>query len=102
MERKFDQAIDTLKQATTLNPKSEWPWRVMGVAYKDRRDYDKALEMLGKANEVDTYKVSFREIAEVLRIKGEYDKALENVDQALKLDNQYSDAYVTKAADPVR
>ena len=30
MERKYDQAIETLKQATVINPKSEWPWRVAG------------------------------------------------------------------------
>ena len=53
MEHKYDQAVEALKQATTINPKSEWPWRVMGIAYKDRRDYDKALEMFGKANEVE-------------------------------------------------
>jgi tetratricopeptide (TPR) repeat protein len=98
IERKYDRAIDTLKQAATINPKSEWPWRVMGVTYKDRLDYDKALEMFGKANEVDTYKVSFREIADVLRLKSEYDKATENVDQALKMDDKYADAYITKAA----
>ena len=98
MERKYDQAIDTLTQATTINPKSEWPWRVMGVAYKDRRDYDKALEILGKANEVDAYRVSFREIADVLLMKGEYDKALENIDHALTLDDGYADAYITKAS----
>ena len=98
MEHKYDQALEALKQATTINPKSEWPWRVLGVAYKDRRDYDKALEMFGKANEVHSTRLSFREIADVLRMKGEYDKALENVDQALKLDDQYTDAYITKAA----
>lgn len=98
MERKYDQAIETLKQATTINPKSEWPWRVLGIAYKDRRDYDKALEMFGKANDVSSSRLSFREIADLLRTKGDYDKALDSVDQALKLDDKYTDAYITKAA----
>ena len=98
MEHKYDQAIDTLKQATTINPKSEWPWRVLGLVYKDRLDYDKALEMFGKANEVLSSRLSFREIADLLRLKGEYDKALDNIDQALKLDDKYTDGYVIKAA----
>ena len=98
MERKYDQAVETLKQATAINPKSEWPWRVLGIAYKDRRDYDKALEMFGKANDVSSSRLSFREISDLLRMKGEYDKALDNIDQALKLDDKYADGYVTKAA----
>lgn len=98
MERKYDQAVDALKQATIMNPKSEWPWRVLGIAYKDRRDYDKALEMFGKANEVLSSRLSFREIADLLRMKEDYDKALDNIDQALTLDDKYTDGYLTKAA----
>ncbi len=97
-ERKYDQAIDALKQAATINPKSEWPWRVMGSTYKDRLDYDKALEMFARANEIHATKWSFYQIAYVFQTKSEFDKALENIDQALKLDEKYADAYLTKAS----
>jgi tetratricopeptide (TPR) repeat protein len=98
MGHKYDQAMDALKQAIAIDPGSEWPLRVQGIVYKDRRDYDKALEMLAKANEVHATTLSFREIAEILQVKGEFDKALENVDRALKLNDKYTDGYLTKAS----
>jgi tetratricopeptide (TPR) repeat protein len=96
-QHKYDQAINVLAQATSINPKSEWPWRALGIAYKARRDYEKALGALGKANDLGKTQWSFYHIADLLRIKGEYSKALENIDQALQLDSTYVDAYTAKA-----
>jgi tetratricopeptide (TPR) repeat protein len=98
MQRKYEQAIDVLKQATSIDAHSEWPWRVLGVTYRDNHDNEKALEVFLKANDLGKTQWSFQNIANLLRMKHDYDNALENANEALKLDDTYIDGYTTKAA----
>jgi len=97
LRNEYDKAINILTQAASLNQKSEWPWRVLGFTYRDKQDADKALEAFSTANSLSETKWSFFEISKLLMDKQKYDHALENADHALKMDDQYVDAYMTKA-----
>ena len=43
-KEKFDRAIDYYKKAITLDPDYLNAWLCLGIAYRQKKEYDKAIE----------------------------------------------------------
>ena len=51
-----DEALTYLDESITLNPKNEFPWRLKGIIYENKEDFDKAIEYVNKALKLDNKK----------------------------------------------
>jgi tetratricopeptide (TPR) repeat protein len=97
MERAFDEAIPLLQKASALDPKNEWPHRVLGYAFLDREDYGKAAPAFEAAIGLEPKAGAFQGLAKVYYATEKYDKTIEDARKALGLDPDYVDAYLSLA-----
>ena len=88
------QAIEYLNNAVRLDPDYSPAYNNLGLAYKQKGDYDKALEYFQKALKLDLKQVGpwhtevairYNNLAMTYEYKGEYDKAIAYYEKALAM-----------------
>lgn len=73
-----EEVFNLSKKALDLNPKSPIVWGYMGTAYKNKKEYDKAIECCKKAIELDPdYVYAWNNMGIAYDDIKEYDKAIE-------------------------
>ena len=84
------KALDELSEALRLNPKEEdipSIYSYMGVCFKEREQYKKAIDVLRKAEQYDDERTDVYNLLGFCFYKlGEYEKAIKCFQQVLKLD----------------
>lgn len=84
--KRFDDAIDTVKQALKIDPLSPIISLTMATAYYQARRYDEAIEALLKGLEIDPNHSSLRsKLAEAYLQKGIYETAVNEMQEAVSL-----------------
>ena len=82
-----EDVFNLSKKALDLKSKSPITWHYMGGAYKNKKEYDKAIECSEKAIELDPkYAQPWNNMGIVYEDKKEYDKAIECYKKAIKID----------------
>ena len=83
----FTLMVSKLKiQAAKETNESTWPY-LAAMMYVQNKDYKKALELYKEANHKDASPVIYRRISDCYFELGEYDEALNNVNQAINMDS---------------
>ena len=83
----FTWMVSKLKiQAAKETNESTWPY-LAAMMYVQNKDYKKALELYKEANHKDASPVIYRRISDCYFELGEYDEALNNVNQAINMDS---------------
>lgn len=83
----FTLMVSKLKiQAAKEANESTWPY-LAAMMYVQTKDYKKALELYKEANHKDASPVIYRRISDCYFELGEYDEALNNVNQAINMDS---------------
>ena len=83
----FTLMVSKLKiQAAKEANESTWPY-LAAMMYVQNKDYKKALELYKEANHKDASPVIYRRISDCYFELGEYDEALNNVNQAINMDS---------------
>lgn len=87
-------AIDYLRNAATLRPKSPDPLYILGMHYQDNNEPDKALSVYQEILQIDsTFKLAHYNSGYVhLVYKSDYQQAIDAFSRAIKLDAEYVDA----------
>ncbi|MBI3600012.1 MAG: tetratricopeptide repeat protein [Nitrospinae bacterium] len=114
LDKQYDEAIDAYTKAVMLNPDADGAYVNRGNVYLQTEQYDKALEDYNKASEVldrtfdrnnpnlniEVYANVFWNIAlnrgYVYEKKGEYDKAIEYYNSAIKFKSDNANAYFNR------
>lgn len=79
---RYDDAIEIYKMLNEKTPKWSCPWRHRGEAYWKKGDLDNAIMSLEKAIETrETHYDAYVMLAEVLRDRGDYARALETLEK---------------------
>ena len=83
----FTLMVSKLKIQAAKEPnESTWPY-LAAMMYVQNKDYKKALELYKEANHKDASPVIYRRISDCYFELGEYDEALNNVNQAINMDS---------------
>lgn len=87
-------AIDYLRNAASLRPKSPDPLYVLGMHYQDNNEPDKALSVYQEILQIDsTFKLAHYNTGYVYLVyKSEYQPAIDAFSRAIKIDPDYVDA----------
>jgi len=87
-------AIDYLRNASQIRPRSPEPLYILGMYYQDNDDPDRALGVYREIIQIDpAYKFAHYNTGYIYLVyKQEYQKATEAFTKALELDPEYSDA----------
>lgn len=88
-EDKFEEAINCLEKAVDLDPEHGLAYRILGICYKKAEKYDSAIASLQKAIGIRSSSISYAELADIYRTKGEYALAIDFVNKALKANPDY-------------
>ena len=75
----FDGAIDCLREAARINPNESPVWLALGITYQLNEDWDRSIEALKKAIQIDSdYVLAFNSLAMTQKRMGELEKAIHN------------------------
>ncbi|HLO90132.1 MAG TPA: tetratricopeptide repeat protein [Lentimicrobium sp.] len=87
-------AIDYLRNAASLKPKSPDPLYILGMHYQENGAPDKALSVYQEIIQVDsTFKLAHYNTGYIYLVyKGDYQSAIDAFSRALKIDPEYADA----------
>lgn len=87
-------AIDYLRNAASLRPKSPDPLYILGMHYQENGAPDKALSVYQEILQIDsTFKLAHYNTGYVYLVyKGDYQSAIDAFSRAIKLDPEYVDA----------
>ncbi len=86
-EDRYDECLEAVDQACALDPEAGWPHRIAGLTHLQRRDYDRAETAFRRCIEFYAQdKVSWRHLTDLHRDRGEFDQAMECVQQRLRFD----------------
>ena len=96
----YEKAIDALNKSLDLNSNNASAWLSLGVSYKDKAvpDFDRAIEYetkalnLGGLSNADT-STAYTIIGFSYGNKGNYDKAIENLNKAIDIDPKNAQAW---------
>lgn len=92
MAKKFDEAIEQYQKCVDLDPNHLIPRSNQAVCYVEKKDYQKAHEILDEAikiyKECDFDKRSFEDYAKILEKKGRVYVLQNDIDNALDYYNQ--------------
>jgi Tfp pilus assembly protein PilF len=97
----YDLSLQHFQKALTINPKFSEARNNMGVLYVQLREWDLALQCFQKAVDDILYKTphfAYHNIGSVYFHKGQYLKAIENYQKALRLEPTYLQAYYDLAS----
>lgn len=83
-QKKYDDAIDALRQASALKPDSEKAFNFLGIAYFMKKNYLEALTCFQKASAINpAYAAAVCNLGNLQFEMGEVDKALATLSQAI-------------------
>ena len=100
--KQYNQTIDSCLMAIELDPVAYTPFRTLGATYIELEKYDSAVEYLNQALEksrgdhAEDLDVTYHNLSYSLLNIGDYEEALINIDNAIKL-NPVSDDYRLRA-----
>lgn len=93
-EGKLDEAIDALQRSLEINPDFLPAMEILGFTLLDMGDYDGALRQLSNVLINNAYSVKARiGIARVYLLKGDFQKAVDELDIALTVEPANADAH---------
>ena len=96
-QEKWDEAIETLTRFIEEYPSYQnvvLAYNYRGIAYREKREYDRAIEDLNKAIELGSNNaIDYNTRGTVYGEKGEYDRAIEDFDTAIELKPDFAKAY---------
>jgi tetratricopeptide (TPR) repeat protein len=95
-----DKAIECFNKAISIKDYNtkEFAYLNLGTAYQNKGMYDKAIEVLMKAMEINPeFPKSYNDLGVILFLKEEYDEALKNFLKAIELNKDYAKAYYNVA-----
>lgn len=110
-QEKYEEAVGWLEKAIALDRDNEWAIRVMGFAYSDigERDkadkakskaaYDTAVAFLNRAIRIKPTQWSHTQLGEIYSALGDDQKAMLNLEKAIEVDPRYEPAYT--ALEPI-
>ena len=100
---RYDQAIRDFTQAIKADPKFTWSYVARGHAYAYKKDFVRAFADQETAIRMETTEVTYTGRAVDLIQAGAYDRAIADLDQALRINAKYfyghlyrGDAYLKK------
>lgn len=96
LELDFDLALDFINQGISLNPEFHWLYLEKGIILNKIKRYDDAIECLSKITNNNLALTSL-EIAKSYLGKQQYDQALNYIDRAIEIDQEYELAFYEKA-----
>lgn len=87
-------AIDYLRNAASLRPKSPDPLYILGMHYQDNNQPDKALSVYQEIIQIDsTFKLAHYNTGYIYLVyKSDYQQAVDAFSRAIKIDSEYVDA----------
>jgi len=87
-KKDFDLAIQYFEQAIKLDPGYVMAYYNMGLTYKDKGEYAKAIQCFEKAIDLndDNSFIYYIDLGKVYKEKGDYAKAIQSFDKAIELD----------------
>lgn len=92
---KYDEAIVEYTQAVRLNPRSADNRYSLGLAYlSDGRLKEAENQFIEVSHLTPNSPVGFFGRGQVFRAQGQYDKALEQLNKAVRIDRQFANAYL--------
>jgi tetratricopeptide (TPR) repeat protein len=95
----MDQSLAEMKLAVELDPISFVGNQFLGYDYYWSRDYDRAIELLGKMIELEPNRPDLRDrLADSYAMKGEYDKAALEYGEELRLEGKLDQAQALRRA----
>ncbi len=68
--RRYDQMVERLRQMVDMDPNQNMPHAFLGLAYEQRREYDKAIAELQRAYRLDDETVTLAQLGHVYAIAG--------------------------------
>ncbi len=91
-------AVDYLRNAATLQPKSPDPLYILGMHYQENGEPDKALSVYQEIIQIDsTFKLAHYNIGYIYLVyKNEYSNAIDAFRKAIIIDPEYTDAIYNK------
>ena len=93
-EGKLDEAVDALQRSLEINPDFLPAEEMLGFALLDMGDYDRALRQLSTVLTNNAYSVKARiGIGRIYLLKGNFQKAVDELDIALTVDPVNADAH---------
>ena len=84
-KRGFDEAIKSFNLALKKNPQSTEAYIGLATLWSNKKDYEKAIEYLSKAIEIEPNPGHFWVRAEVWRKKKDFERALEDYNKVLEI-----------------
>ena len=90
----FGDILDGAVKAVRFNPSHDLAYYERGLAYRDKRDYDRAINDFSQAIRIDGKNAAaFENRGLAYRMKNDLDRAIADFDQALRLDPKSPTAF---------
>lgn len=97
VQKKFNEALESYRQAMEIYPKDPRSYLLMGILYSYNSDLENSFRCFTIAAELEPTSKSYNGIANYYRLKGNYNKALEFIYKAIELDPENEIAFATLA-----
>lgn len=94
--RKFDPAIGDFTKAIALRPKYTWAYVARGHAYAYKKDFPDAFADQEKAIRMEPTEVTYTGRAMDLIEAGAYERAIADLNEALRINAKYFHAYLNR------
>jgi tetratricopeptide (TPR) repeat protein len=89
------RAIADYDQAIRLDSNDAHAYNRRGIAYANKKDYDRAIADYSQAIQLDPeFVAAYSNRGNAYKNKGDYDRAFADYDQAIRLDPEYAAAYI--------
>jgi len=93
-EMSKEEVYELSKRALNLNPKSPITWNYMGNTYRNKKEFNKAIECFEKVIELDpNYVKAWFNMGLTYGDKKEYNKEISYLEKAIELDPNYVKAW---------
>ena len=96
---RYDDAIESYRQALRINPELAGAWNNLGVAYAKLKRYDDAIEAYRQAIRIDPelaggwYTLTWNNLGDAYDELKRYKDAVDAYRQAVRIDPEYADAW---------
>ena len=92
--KQFEEAIEWINKAVTINKNNHSAFNNLGVCYKELKKYPQALNHFNTATKIKPdYAEAYNNIAIIYKILENYNEALINYNKAISLKPDYAEAY---------
>src|SRR5579871_6846776 len=91
------EAPDYYTQQIERDNRNGWAYHLRGIAWFERREFDKALVDFGEAIRLKPNKESYNRRGAVWNIQKQCDRAIEDYTESIRLDPNYVSSYIGRA-----